>query len=290
MKDTNFTEKILTNRHSQNGFEDLLYEISLHVYSILKHQYKMDDDERGDFFCIFYPKISGLIKRFEFYGTPFDGYLHKSIIWNIKAYRSAKSRYRSIEKASYKAPFYLVTPENDFTDLKMNELHIEDSVRVALGLGNEGELLSDTIKQRLLYIYLIEAENLDERLKEGIIRITGYKEKRLDNYSDILKLKVEKRLTRIKMIRNRRNSAFFNYHLLQEKCSFVENQTEKEELEDKIQILRKKIYKMNEQISKAPTRPTHKDIAEVLKVPRGSIDSGIYYLKTSFKEIDKKTA
>ena len=285
-----FNEKVLNNRNTRNGFDGLVTEISLHVYSILRYKYKMDHDERGEFFCTFYPKIPGLVKRFKYYGTPFNGYLNKSILWNIKAYRSEKSKDISRQKASFKEPFYLVTPEINFTEIDKTPLNISVTARKALKLDNKEDLLSNTIKQRILYLYMIEANFIDERLKDGIVQITGYNKKWLDSCTEKLKVKVQRRLDRIRSIRNKRNSAFFKYHLLQEKINFAENDKEKEDLETEISILREKVYKMNTIISKAPTRPTHKDIAEVLKIPRGSIDSGIYYIKTSFKEIDRKSA
>lgn len=290
MEISNFHEKVLQERNSIKGFKELVKNISIHVYAVLRNHYKMDDDERGDFFCIYYPKIPSLIKRYEYYGTPFDGYLNNSIHWSIKAYRSSKSKYRSIEKAYYTEPFFLVSPENNFTEPEKIPLSISQSARKALRLEDNDKYLSETIKQRILYIYLIEANFVDERLKEGIIQITGYKKKWIDLCTEKLQTKVQKRLDRIKTIRNRRNSAFFKFHILQEKISFAENENEKNELKEEISKLREKIYKMNRTISKAPTRPTHKDIADILEIPRGSIDSGIHYIKSSFKEIDKKSA
>jgi len=287
---SDFHEKVLRNRNSKKGFKELVRIISIHVYSVLRNHYKMDDDERGEFFCTFYPKIPGLIIRYEYYGTPFDGYLNNSIRWSIKAYRSSKSRYRSIQKAYHTEPFFLVSPENDFTEFEKIPLRVSESARRALRLEENGKPLSETIKQRILYIYLIEANFIDERLKDGIIQITGYKKKWIDLCAEKLKTRVQKRLDRIKIIRDRRNSAFFKFHLLQEKISFAEDENEKLELKVEISKLREKIYKMNKTISKAPTRPTHKDIADILGIPRGSIDSGIHYLKSSFNEIDKKSA
>ena len=290
MENNKFHDRVLKYRQTNKGFEELVRIISLHVYSILRNHYKMDDDERSDFFCTYYPKIPGLIERFKYFGTPFDGYLNKSIIWSIKAYRSAKSRQRSLQKASLTEPFFLVSPDIDFTEIKELPLCISASARKVLRLQEKEEVLSDTIKQRILYIYLIEANYVDERLKEGIIQITGYKKKWLETCTQKLKVKVERRLDRIKTIRNSRNSAFFKFQILQEKISFAENENEKLKLKEEISKLRNKIYKMNKTISKAPARPTHKDISDVLKIPRGSIDSGIHYIKTSFKEIDKKSA
>ncbi|MCK5200436.1 MAG: hypothetical protein KAR21_18905, partial [Spirochaetales bacterium] len=65
------------------------------------------------------------------------------------------------------------------------------------------------------------------------------------------------------------------------------------ELENQIKSLRKKINSMNREISNAIVRPTHKDLADILQIPKGSIDSGIFYIKNSFNElenIEKKSA
>ena len=290
---TEFTAALIKYQQTGKNYENLVKRIGIHVYSILKTKYKMDEDERGDFFCVYYPKIPNLIKHFEYHGTPFEIYLKVSINWNIKAFRTSKSRYRSIQKAIYKKPFYLVPREDDFTEITKTDLHISKPAREALQIEGTKETLTDTIKKRLLYIYLIEADYLDERIKNGIIRITGYKKKWIETCSEKLKEKVDRRLTRIRLIENRRNSAFFEFHLLQEKCSFAENKSEKEKLEDQIKKLRKKINYMNRDISNAITRPTHKDISDVLQVPKGSIDSGIFYIKNSFKNIEnieKKSA
>ena len=292
-KFTKFTDELMLYQRTGIGYEGLIKSIGLHVYSILKSKYKMDEDDRSDFFCMFYPKIPNMIKRFEYHGTPFEIYLNVSLKWNIKSFRISKSKYRSIQKAICRKPFYLVPHEEDFTEIKKTDLHISESVKEALRMEGTKEILQDTIKKRLLYVYLIEADYLDERIQEGIIRITGYSRNWLETCSEKLKERVDRRLNRIKLIKNRRNSAFFEFHLLQEKCSFAENSSERDELKEQIIKLRKKIDHMNKIISSAIIRPTHKDIADVLEVPRGSIDSGIYYIKNSFKEIvntEKKSA
>ena len=290
---TEFTNALIKYQKTGNGYRNLIEKIGIHVYTILKSNYKMEDDERGDFFCIYYPKIPNLIKQFEYYGTPFEIYLKVSLKWNIKSFRTSKSKYRSIQKAIYTKPFYLVPHENDFTEEINTDLHISEYARAALQIEGTKEILTDTVKKRLLYIYLIEADYLDERIKERIIRMTGYKKRWVETCSEKLKKKVDIRLNRIIQIKNRRNSAFFEFHLLQERCSFEENRSEKEVLENQIKNLRRKINSMNREISNAIVRPTHKDLADILQIPKGSIDSGIFYIKNSFNElenIEKKSA
>jgi hypothetical protein len=290
MQVNSFNDCVMKYKRSGKGLKVIVEAISLFVYSILKYQYKMDDDERGDFFCIFYPKIPGLIKRFKYFGTSFDGYLNISVRWSIKAYRSKNSKHRSLQITSHRAPFYLESPINDFTIVENDLPTITETARAPLRLSKTENILSETMKQRLLYLYLLESDYLDERLKEGIIKITGYKRKWLDICSDKLRKRTENRLIRIEKLKNSRNNAFFQFHLIQEKYNFAESQEEKEIFQIKINSLRKRIYKMNDEISKAPTRPTHRDLSDVLEVPKGSIDSGIYYIKTAFKGIDKLSA
>lgn len=290
---TDFTNELIKYHQTGKGYDTLLEKIGIHVYSILKTKFKMEDDERSDFFCEYYPKIPNLIKQFEYFGTPFDIYLKVSINWNIKTFRTLKSRYKSIQKAIYKKPFYLVPLENDFTEVVETDLHLSEYAKKTLEIAGTKGILTDAAKKRLLYIYLIEADYLNDRIKESIIKITGYRKKWIENCSEKLKKKVDKRLNRIVQIQNRRNSAFFEFHLLQEKCSFEENRLEKTKMEDQIKKLRGKINSMNQEIANAITRPTHRELADILKIPKGSIDSGIYYIKKSFEELEnleKKSA
>ena len=290
MKKWIINEKVIQYKQTNDNLENLVHELGIHVYSLLKNKFKLDDEERSEFFCEFYPKIPDLIKRFKFSGIPFEGYLISSIRWDIKYFRSKKSRLRGVEKAKHKDPFYLVSPENDFTIVQNEELQISDKARSPLRLSKRSRILTDPIKQRVLYIYLLEAENTDDKLKNAIIKATGYKKKWLDNCTAKLRAKTDKRMLRIKLLRNRRNSAFFNLHLLQEKLNFSDNLNEKKDLIIKIERLRSIISKINNQISKAPSRPTHQDLADILGIPRGSIDSGIYYLKSAFEDLKKNTA
>ena len=288
-----FTNALVKYQQTGQGYKNLVEEISIHVYTALKTKYKMEDDERGDFFCLYYPKIPHLIKHFEYHGTPFEIYLKVSINWNLKTFRTLKGRYKSIQKAIYKEPFFLVPPDNDFTNLSKPDLHISESAKEVLQLESKNKIMTDAVKKRLLFIYLIEADFLEESVRDRIIKITGYKRKWVEKCSEKLKGKVDKRLQRVNQIENRRNSAFFEFHLLQEKLSFAENEEEKKLLNDQINKLRNKITIMNKNISNAIIRPTHKDLADVLQIPKGSIDSGIFYIKNSFKEMEsseKKSA
>jgi len=290
MKKWIFNEKVLQYKQTNENLENLVHELAIHVYSLLKDKFKLDDEERSEFFCEFYPKLPSLINRFKYNSTPFEGYLTSSIRWDIKYFRSKKSKLRGIEKAKYTEPFYLLRAEEDFTIVHNEDLQISDKARPPLRLSKRGRIFTDPIKQRILYIYLLEAENTDDNLKNAIIKATGYKKKWLDNCTDKLRAKTDKRILRIKLLRNRRNSTFFNLHLLQEKLNFSDNKNEKKELIIKIERLRNIISKVNNQISKAPSRPTHQDLADVLGIPRGSIDSGIYYLKSAFEYLKKDTA
>ena len=86
-KFTKFTDELMLYQRTGIGYEGLIKSIGLHVYSILKSKYKMDEDDRSDFFCMFYPKIPNMIKRFEYHGTPFEIYLNVSLKWNMKSFR-----------------------------------------------------------------------------------------------------------------------------------------------------------------------------------------------------------
>ena len=47
---------------------------------------------------------------------------------------------------------------------------------------------------------------------------------------------------------------------------------------------KKRLAAVIDEMSRVPASPTHKDIAAVLGIPKGSVDSGIYYLKSALED------
>ncbi len=286
MNRKNLTEEVLCERKRGKERDELTRKIGILVYSLLKDKYCMNDDDRSKFFCSFYKKLPGLIDRFEFCGKPFELYLNSTLRWNIKTFRTRESRYTGMFIAVHKKPFYLVSEENSEKDNFLPDLNITDTAKKVLNIEKSNQIIPDAYKSRLFFVYLIECDYLDKRIQDGIIEMIGLNKKWVEDCSLKLKKKVEERVKRVKSIQNRRNSYFLELHILQEKVVFAENEIEKDEIYKKITKLRYSIKRFNKIIAHAMIHPTHREIAEVLNLPKGTVDSGIYYIKNSFKKFE----
>ncbi len=280
------TDAVQNYKNTGKDKEGIIRKIGILVYELLKDKYKMNEDDRSKFFCMYYRKIPGLVERFEYRGKPFELYLYSSLRWNIKTFRTIESSYTGRFMAIHRKPFCL-TPETEIqTETVQTELKISETAKKVLNINTPTQTIPDANKIRLFFIYLIESEYLDERIRDGIIDIMGFNRNWVKECSEKLKTRNSERVRRIKSIQNRRNSYFLKIHILQEKYSFAENDSERDQLTEQISKLQYSIRRLNRIISRAMTHPTHREIAEILDLPKGTVDSGIYYIKNSFKKFE----
>ena len=77
------TETVLEFQKTGTGWAALRERICLYVYIFPTKWTDWDEDRRSEFFIDFYPRISGLVNRYEpFYS--FETYLCCSLRWYVK--------------------------------------------------------------------------------------------------------------------------------------------------------------------------------------------------------------
>jgi hypothetical protein len=86
------------------------------------------------------------------------------------------------------------------------------------------------------------------------------------------------------MLRERRNRAFLQIYRIHQELSREHDAQRRHTLLEKLEGEKKRLAAALDEMSRVPTAPTHRDIAAALGVPKGSVDSGIYYLKNALEE------
>jgi DNA-directed RNA polymerase specialized sigma24 family protein len=85
------------------------------------------------------------------------------------------------------------------------------------------------------------------------------------------------------MLRRRRDQAFFRLKLFETRLKHETNRRELTRLEKLTRQEREHLKNARHELARVPVSPTHRDIAEVLDMPKGSVDSALYYMRTSLK-------
>ncbi len=269
--------------------EKLIREISIFVYNYPLKACRWKEDACSDFFCYFYPRIEKMIESFQLRGIPFEAYLIKSIRLQLKTFavRKKEGLYELyMLRNLFFWPFldrqtgYLCSEEyNQYSptpeEIKLIKKKLEDSIE----LTEDGAVKDRALKKRITMLFLKNIFSIREEMFPVIAKLIDRNTEWLEKGKLELKSAVENRMTRKTILSERRNKYFWKMFQLEQKMNFAVGAEEKNQIAIQIQNVKNKILKTNSMLKNIPQQPNHRDIAEFMAIPKGSVDSGLYYLK-----------
>jgi hypothetical protein len=96
---------------------------------------------------------------------------------------------------------------------------------------------------------------------------------------------MQRQRDRLDYLKRKRNWYFIRLHILHSELSGERDPSKRCTISKDLRNIKRFMEITNHEISRVPTTPTHREIARVLGTPKGSIDSGIYYLKNAFQKV-----
>ncbi|MBN1647793.1 MAG: hypothetical protein JW874_07160 [Spirochaetales bacterium] len=284
---TDLTEMVLRYQKERKDYSSCFEKISELVYLYPKRKYRWPNEQCSDFYTFFYPLIERIVNRFSYRNSAFEAYLNTYLRYNLKRFII---RQKKQEKYFDIIDHHLLwhRPYSEFDYVSENELEIDSKAGTILGINKNGVIMSESFRKRYLYLVLKNTGRINSEMKEKSCQMLDMEPEQLDTMMDRLNHGIEKRLKRFNMLSERRNlyvSRIFEYQkrLLNEDCP-----TEKNRLRNQLMILKKRLGRTNNEISRVQTSPTYREISEILDVPKGSVDSGIYYLRNRLEGLSEK--
>ena len=289
MEDYYLTKLLAEYRSGLTARKLLIREISLFVYNYPLKVCRMEEDLCSDFFCFFYPKIERMIDSFEIRDVPFEAYIIKSIRLQLKTFSShQKEGYFSLsmQKNLIFWPYwertsdyccgeeeyrYRAAPET----ISLLKKRLENS----FSLTSSGTIKDRTLKKRVTMLILKNIFAVRDENFPFAAKLIGRDIQWLEDSRVELKTAVEKRSLRKRKICERRNFQFCRLYILHQKLLHEALYREKEQISLRIDKTKSKIIQLNKMIDSISQTPTHTDVANIMNIPKGSVDSGLYYLK-----------
>jgi hypothetical protein len=279
------TRSILHFQRTGQGFPKLLENTSLFVYRFLKKKSGINEDDKSDFFCQFYPKIPVMFHRFVYQGKPFSVYLIISLKLQLRSFLRQKRRHvyqRDIIEQQYlwqkpysECAFEVREPLPEMT---------AEAKRI-LGDGRTAGSHHPVHSKRLLFLAMKGSMEIDDHITECISFITGYEKNWLYNCILRLKIGMEKKRKRLEMLRKKRNWYFTRIFIIHSILLIEKDPLRRNKLFSTLREFKTYMRSTLEEIAKIPIAPTHQEIADVLGIPKGSVDSGLYYVKNAFEKL-----
>ena len=243
------------------------WTVACWIYKELNKKFQLDPDEASNFFCDFYPKIHKLIMQFENRGYPFEAYLYTTLRWQVLSYKKKLGRERLERQLFTFEPFW---------DVHQEEPLYSEYSPSHLPTGSHNSFT--TFRKRLIYVALRESEYLDHSLIEAIVQYTHIDRRWFLNCVMALRRKVEDRKQRLEKARLYHNTCFYRYYIIQLQIQNCNSPAQARLYHRELLKVRRRLHRVSLQLQKMHVHPTNREIAEVLNIPKGSIDSGIYYV------------
>ena len=277
----NLTQKVLQYQKTHEGLQDLVRELAPRVYQFPRRKMGWDEDACGEFYVFIHPRLIRLLDRFRDQGKPFESYLCAVLNWQLR--NLARERKYGERRWNVSLRLEQGTGANQETDDEESRPDREESLLVP---GSLSRIICTRADRRNFLFLLLKCSRSIEPVNAPLLaEIAGIDAERLAGLASLLQDMRSRREARLETFRHRRNRAFAHARLLE-----AELKTEIEP--ERVAILTCTLSRTRRRMRLAMTRmarvglsPTNREIAAVLGVPKGTVDSGLYWLKRKLASV-----
>lgn len=237
---------------------------------------RWDPEDREEFIADLYPAIKKAIDRYQDRGATFDAYFGTIVRWSSISYRIKRKEERAMEAAYWNQR--VAETANDPEAEYRAEYRDEDY------RGDEEPRRPDPAKKRrqVLALTLKCCVHVSDDFCERIAAKLSLDAVYLKQKMDAARALVAQRVKRYDDLEERAAAQFYRSLVLKARiAASVEGSARKEKYQRSLAIARRRIGLYREEAARIRLEASNKEVAEVLGVPKGTIDASIFFLKRS---------
>jgi DNA-directed RNA polymerase specialized sigma24 family protein len=241
------------------------------------------DEDYEDFLSTFYPRLQSSINLYRETGASFESFLGTVIHTSAREYRVKKVNNSMTEYSAWsvQVPDMYAREETPVYSYEMRETALSKIMNKDRSIRNPKQLLALVLK----CYYYVSDDFIDR-----FAGCTGMDRKKLkDMIERLRKLRAVKDDNIYKM-RERVYGQFYRCMVYEKRLALTTVDTNSYlKLKIKAVKARKRLDSMRERISKIRNEPKNREIAEVIGVSKGAVDSNLYCIRKKWgkKENDK---
>jgi RNA polymerase sigma factor (sigma-70 family) len=278
------TKKVLDFQASGKGLHDLVRDLAPTVYQFPRRRMGLDEDACGDFYLYFQPRLVRMLGRYRDTGRSFDAYLKTCLGWQLRNFaRGRRSGDRAWETT------LRLTAEGD-ARAGFDQPDGDQGSRSAAGVagvvafgpaagGIASVVRTDADRRSFLFLVLKCQVLVEDRKAEALAAVAGVTVDRLRSLAAVLAERRAPREARLQDFAARRNRAFCRARLLEADLRCETDPERRAALEERLARANRRMRTAMERMAKVGVAPTNREIAEALGIPKGTVDSGLFFLK-----------
>jgi hypothetical protein len=187
-----------------------------------------------------------------------------------------------------KRRFFCYTQESDdmFAAEKVPLIYgrnpLNECIQILLKREDSGAI-TETSRRRILILTLKEYRFIDDGILKRVSDITGFDLEKLCQIVDTIHFQMEQRISKLNKMQETRNNLFFTLLTKQELAAVQTDPAERGKIRDDCENIRMRIKKLDKRYPRALLYPPNKLISELLGIPKGSVDSSLYYVRKTVR-------
>lgn len=301
MRERTLHDLVLSYRSTGQGRELIMEKVAALVYGSHGKYGFDDEDDAADALFRFRGRIEKLVDRFEDRGLPFDAYLAASLRYLARTVRRDRRRAADRESVCERAAFSETSMSDSATWISGSPDEPEPDLQ-ALPIGR-GQAATSASKRRprarggviprcpaqtaayssrLVFLALKCAWEIDE---EGIARTAsaaGVGREWLASAIEQARRSLVSERSRVERLTERRNASWTRTRLLEARLAGETDPYRKERLAASMQRELGRYANAKAELAALRTIVPNSIVARILGIPKGTVDSGLYYLRKRF--------
>jgi len=280
MESESLNAAVAEYQRSGAGLPAIVEALALRIYRYPLQHRGHDEDDCGEFYLFFYPRLLRCLKRFRDQGKPFEWYLNAVLRWHWKAYCSRRRAERGNWLLAGAPELWEVEPAACAADGEAQEAPSrlwELAGRRGLALDSRQSGRAD--RRRLLLVALKNAHRLPDESLHSLSLLTGVPEAWLAVTVDRLRQRLFSRQVRLHALYARSNRCFTAMLREQRALAWETDPGRRAEILLRVESLRRRLKRNRNRIRRAASCPTNRELAALTQIPKGSVDGSIYWLR-----------
>ena len=258
------------------GLAEIVKRLSLRIYNYPAGKCRADEDDCGEFYLFFYPRLLRTLEHFQDRGKPFEWYFNSVLRWHYKVYCTQKRKDQTNWAIARNVLFWELPEEDMPISVSLNSRVGDCKI---IPIDRFGGFREKTWRKRILFLALKNARHLDDSAIGWIGDLTGVAEEHLVAMVERLRANLYKRELRLHTLYRRQNRIFTKIFLLQRDLLWEVDPQIKAGLALSLCELRATLRTLQKKIRRVRLHPSNREIAELLQIPKGTIDTSLYWLR-----------
>ncbi|MDR2551981.1 MAG: hypothetical protein LBD31_02285 [Treponema sp.] len=228
------------------------------------YQNRWDPDTWQDFISWLYPRMSRAVDRYRDQGLGFDAYMHALVRLSAKEYSLRGKERRIVEKTWWNA--------------RAEEMAVCDPVEPDYSEGKPPNKVSNP--RQILILLLKSYHYLSETHLTRLAPVVGMDKDKLFHLVEKLRKIRVRREEIIGGLKERIYGQFYRCLAFEKRMLAAPPQSaHRLKMERCLETARKRLLSMRQRLSFMRTEASNKQVAEVLGIAKGTVDSSLYIVK-----------